>query len=107
MRHKSDAAKMFVQFLADARADGVPSTVVIVRSDGGGEFRSEKFVDLCRSRGINQEFTTSDSPQFNGVAERHGCTSFHFLVEVRGNDRGTSVDFRGRCHGQGPRLMAL
>ena len=29
----------------------------------------------------------------------HGCTLFDFLVEVRGNDRGTSVDFRGCCHG--------
>ena len=26
--------------------------------------------DLCRSRGIKQEFTTADSPRFNGVAER-------------------------------------
>ena len=95
-----DPSKSISILLADTHTDGVPSKVVIVRSDGGGEFRSEKFVDLCRSRGINQEFTTSDSPQFNGVAERHGCTSFHFLVEVRGNDRGTSMDFRGCC----PRL---
>ena len=38
MRHKPDAAEMFEQFLADTRADGIPSKVVIVRSDGGGEF---------------------------------------------------------------------
>ena len=56
--------------LADTRADGVPSKVVIVRPDGGGEFRGGKFGDLCRSRGIKQEFTTADSPQFNGVAGR-------------------------------------
>ena len=29
----------------------------------------------------------------------HGCTLFDFLVEVRGNDPGTSLDFRGCCHG--------
>ena len=69
MRHKSDAAEMFEQFLADTRTDGVPSKVVIVRSDGGGEFRGGKFGELRRSRGIKQEFTTADSPQFNGVAE--------------------------------------
>ena len=69
MRHKPDAAEMFEQFLADTRADGVPSKLVIVRTDGGGEFRGRKFGDLCRSRGIKQEFTTADSPQFNGVAE--------------------------------------
>ena len=70
MRHKSDAAEMFEQFLADTRADGVPSKVVIVRADGGGEFRGGKFGDLCRSRGIKQEFTMADRPQFNGAAER-------------------------------------
>ena len=70
MRHKSGAAEMFEQFLSDTRADGVPSKVVIVRSDGGGEFRVGKFGNLRRSRGIKQEFTTADSPQFNGVAQR-------------------------------------
>ena len=28
----------------------------------------------------------------------HGCTLLDFLVEVRGNGRGTSVDFRGCCY---------
>ena len=69
-RHKSDATELFEQFLADTRADGAPSGVVIVGCDGGGEFRREKLGDLCRSGGIKQEFTTADSPQFNGVAER-------------------------------------
>ena len=69
-RHKSDATELFEQFLADTRADGAPSKVVIVRSDGGGEFRGGKFGDLCRSRGIKQEFTMADRPQFNGAAER-------------------------------------
>ena len=57
IRHKSDAAEMFKKFVADTRADGVPSQAVIVRSDGGGEFRGETFGDLCRSRCILQEFT--------------------------------------------------
>ena len=48
----------------------------------------------------------NELPNVVKIASR-GCTLFDFLVEVRGNDRGTSVDFRGRCHGQGPRLMAL
>ena len=38
MRHKSDAAETFNQFLSDTRADSVPSQVVTVRSEGGGEF---------------------------------------------------------------------
>ena len=55
MRYKSDATELFEQFIADSPADGVPSTVVIVRSDGGGEFRGGKFGDLCRSRGISYD----------------------------------------------------
>ena len=70
MRHKSDAVETFKQVLSDTRADGVPSQVVTVRSDGGGKFCGGGFGDLCRSRCIKQEFTTADSPQFKGVAER-------------------------------------
>ena len=70
MRHKPDAAETFKQFLSDTRADGVPSQVVTVRSDGGGGFCGGNFGELCRSRCIKQEFTTADSPQYNGVAER-------------------------------------
>ena len=58
MRHKSDAAETFKQFFSDTRADGVPSQVVTVRSDGGGEFCGGKFGDLRRLRCIKQEFTS-------------------------------------------------
>ncbi|CAM9979200.1 unnamed protein product, partial [Sphacelaria rigidula] len=40
-----------------------------VRSDGGEEFAGP-FSDLCRTRGIRQEYTLADSLQYNGVAER-------------------------------------
>ena len=69
IRHKSDAAKLFQQSLADYRANSVPFTVVIVRSDRGDESRKGKFGGLCRSRGIKQKFKTADSPELNGVAE--------------------------------------
>ena len=29
-----------------------------------------KFEKLCRERKINQEFTTADNPEYNGVAQR-------------------------------------
>ena len=38
VRHKSDAAESFRQFVADNRATRFPSDVKIVRSDDGGEF---------------------------------------------------------------------
>ena len=70
MRHRSDATDLLEQFLANTRADRVYSKVVIVQSDGSGEFCGGALGDVCRSRGIKQKFTMTDSPLFNGVAER-------------------------------------
>ena len=69
-RHKSDAASAFESFLAEVRADRTPSAVMAVRSDKGREFLGGAFGELCRKRGIKQEFTPADSPKYNGVAER-------------------------------------
>ena len=69
-RHKSDAASAFESFLAEVRADGTPSAVMAVRSANGREFFGGAFGELCRKRGIKQEFTPADSPKYNGVAER-------------------------------------
>ena len=68
--HKSDAAEAFKQFLADLRVEGIPSEVVVVRSDNGGEFNQGEFGQLCREKNIKQEFTAADTPEYNGVAER-------------------------------------
>ena len=70
LRHKSDAASAFASFLAEVRADGTPSAVMAVRSDNGREFFGGDFGELCRKRGIKQEFTPADSPKYDGVAER-------------------------------------
>ena len=68
--HKSDAIEAFKQFLADLRVEGISSKVVVVRSDNGGEFNQVEFGQLCRERNTKQEFTTANSPEYNGVAER-------------------------------------
>ena len=44
------------------------------RSDGGGEYISNEFKKVCRSRGIEVDGTIPYSPQQNGVAERMGRT---------------------------------
>ena len=68
MRSKNEASKYFKQYLADHRVSGAPP-VETVRTDDAAEFKSGYFADLCRERGIRQESTTANSPQFNGVAE--------------------------------------
>ena len=70
MHNKDEVSRYFRQYLADYRFTGVPCPVETVRTDDAAEFKGGVFTDLCRERGIRQEFATADSPQFNGVAER-------------------------------------
>ena len=70
MRSKGEVFRYFRQYLADYRFTGVPCAVKSVRTDDAAEVKGGAFANLCRERGIRQEFTTADSPQFNGVAER-------------------------------------
>ncbi|CAI7835613.1 unnamed protein product [Closterium sp. NIES-54] len=48
---------------------GLP--VLRLHSDRGGEFSSDLLREFCRGEGILQTFTLPDSPQRNGIAERH------------------------------------
>ncbi|CAB1105045.1 unnamed protein product [Ectocarpus sp. CCAP 1310/34] len=70
LKHKSDAAEAFERYLAENRANGAPSDVMVVRSDNGGEFFEGEFGRVCRKYCIKQEFTPAHSPEYNGVAER-------------------------------------
>lgn len=77
---------MLEQFLVDARTVGVPSKLIIVRSDGGDDFLGGKFGDLCLSRGIKQELTKDGSPQFNGIPQ-HALG----LIKIRAESKLVSV----------------
>lgn len=53
IRHKSDAAEAFEQFLADTRSEGIPSAVVVVvRLNDRGKFLGGTFGALCTTGGI-------------------------------------------------------
>ena len=54
LKHKSDSGDTFRKFLADARADGVPSKVAIVRTDNGGKFYGRAFAEMCKQFCIKQ-----------------------------------------------------
>ena len=44
---------------------------VVIRLDDGGRFNGGKLGKLCREgNNKKQDFTTADSPEYNGVAER-------------------------------------
>ncbi len=67
LRRKSDAPEGLEQFLADIRDVGIPE---IISSDDASELKGGLFSDICRKLRIKREFTSADTPQYNGVAER-------------------------------------
>jgi len=45
-----------------------------LRTDNGGEYKSDPFFDVCSEHGIVRHFTVRDTPQQNGVSERMNQT---------------------------------
>ena len=48
--------------------------IKILRSDNGGEYTSEDFVNYCKYVRIKRDLTTPYNPQKNGVAKRKNRT---------------------------------
>ena len=53
-----------------------------LRTDNGGEFKSDEFVKFCRERGIRCEYTAPYSPEQNGIAERMNRTIQERVVSM-------------------------
>ena len=68
LKKKSDAAAALRNIMAEFIT---PAGLKIgsIRTDEGGEFEDE-FPQVLDSHGITHEFTPSDTPKYNGVAER-------------------------------------
>ena len=75
LRAKDETVTHFSKNLAEI----APRKVEVARSDGGGEFTKGAFGALRTAEKIRQEFTTTDSPQYNGVAERQNA-----IIEAAG-----------------------
>ncbi|KAH9680676.1 hypothetical protein KPL71_026642 [Citrus sinensis] len=50
------------------------------RSDNGGEYKNDPFIQICQDEGIVRHFIVRDTPQQNGVAE---CMNWTILEKVR------------------------
>ena len=73
MRHKDEVLELFVKWKANLeRSTG--RKVKILRSDNGGEYKSDPFLQLCLDEDIERHFTVRETPQQNGVAERMNRT---------------------------------
>ena len=67
MRKKSESPDALDQLLADTREYGPPK---IIRTDDAPQLKAGKFDEICRKLHIKREFTSANTPQLNGVAER-------------------------------------
>ena len=73
LHNKNDAFDAYMDFEAwcDMHLD---AQVKILHSDCGGEYLGKEFTLYLKLRGTAQKLTVHDTPQHNGVAERHNCT---------------------------------
>ena len=80
MRKKSESPDALDQFLAGTREYGPPR---ILRTDDAPQLKACKFDEICRNLYIKREFTSANTPQLNGVAER-GLTFIEKVAKTSG-----------------------
>ncbi|SGZ03881.1 BQ5605_C032g11027 [Microbotryum silenes-dioicae] len=67
--HKSDVFPIFQTWLAEVEL-ATNARLRILRTDNGGEYRSNAFTEFCKSKGIRRQYSIPYTPQQNGRAER-------------------------------------
>ncbi|CAI7901185.1 unnamed protein product [Closterium sp. NIES-53] len=76
LRSKGQVVDVLIPWIRTVRLQlrerlGQDPPVLRLHSDRGGEFSSTLLREFCHGEGILQSFTLPDSPQQNGIAERH------------------------------------
>jgi hypothetical protein len=69
LQYRSDATKVGINFQKMVHTQ-YDTTVKEYHTDGGGEFMDRSIQDVLESFGTKHTYTTRDSPQHNGTAER-------------------------------------
>ena len=91
LKNKSEAFNKFLEFKAQAEKE-CGHYVKVLRSDRGGEYTSNTFVNYCRNHGIKKELTASYTPQQNGVAERKNRTIVEMARSMM-KEKGLPTEF--------------
>ncbi|TFY63604.1 hypothetical protein EVJ58_g3163 [Rhodofomes roseus] len=74
LKHKSDATDE-IKALVTRLETLTGKKLKYLRTDGGGEFINRILGEWLREKGITHEYSTPDTPQQNGVAERFNRTT--------------------------------
>ena len=73
IKHKDEAFEKFQKFKALVENE-LELKIKCLRSDRGGEYTSNEFLEFCEQHGIKRQFSVAGTPQQNGVAERMNKT---------------------------------
>ena len=73
MAHKSDTLEKFKEFHANVTGES-GERIGILKTDGGGEYKSREFEQYLIRHQIEHEVTVPDSPEMNGLTERMNRT---------------------------------
>ncbi|CAL8989595.1 unnamed protein product, partial [Prunus brigantina] len=73
MKRKDEVLKIFLKWKKMIETQS-GRKIKTLRSDNGGEYKSDPFLKVCQDEGIVRHFTVRETPQQNGVAERMNRT---------------------------------
>ncbi|KAE8733549.1 hypothetical protein F3Y22_tig00001120pilonHSYRG00173 [Hibiscus syriacus] len=82
MKEKSDTFSKFKEFRDSAEGE-VGKKICCLRTDNGGEYRSNEFSQYLRECRIRHQYTCANTPQQNGVAERKTAFVINRLPQPR------------------------
>ena len=68
-----------------------------LRTDNGGEYVKNTFINFCTENGIQMQHTVPYTPQQNGVAERKNRT-LKEMANCMLQSKGLSLSFLGRSN---------
>jgi hypothetical protein len=88
---KSETPEIFKTFARRAQRE-YNSQIVKIRSDNGSEFKNMNIKDWCDKEGVKHEFSTTYTPQQNGVVEHKNKTLIN-LARAMLDDYGTPERF--------------
>ena len=73
IKHKSEALEKFKEFKSEVE-NQTDKKIKTLRSDRGGEYLSQEFIDYLKEYGIVSQWTPPGTPEWNGVSERRNQT---------------------------------
>ncbi|KAG7544127.1 GAG-pre-integrase domain [Arabidopsis thaliana x Arabidopsis arenosa] len=81
LSNKSETFVLFTKFKNQMERE-TGESLVCLRTDRGGEYMSNEFIQFCEEAGISRQLTTAFTPQQNGVAERKNRTIMEMVRSI-------------------------